>query len=222
MSTVLGLFGSGGGGGEIYITNPFHLPRTLVAGGRLYYKKSITTLNSIQDNNGYGTIMDGPGNMATVEAVTDDTYVTLLDITGSGFMNTLVGLGANTGTTSTIKITVDGTVYNMIHDYAGVAGSKLLIGSYLNTIGNTSQTTNYDPLNSSVSYGFYDGFTLSDTTNNNYGMNVENKLLIPSYVSEAIGLPRLRFNESIKIEVKQNTIYSSGISSKAFVQYTLG
>jgi hypothetical protein len=223
MSTITGLISAGGaGGGATNIVTDINLLT------RVIVQQSLTDLR-------YGTTLYNPGESSyysnpfnynytyQAEATTADTYVTLADITSSsngGYLHCLVTPATIDTESTTIKFTVDGTATEIT--YANGSGSSThVVGIFGGTIPNPQTTTNESHFNT-ANLGHQAGtiWTREDTTNKWYAGS-QNNLICQPWLSQALNLPRLRFESTLKIEIKKSAIGAVVEDNKASAFITL-
>ena len=217
MSTITGLFGGGGGGGAMtnIFTDPTYLMRSFLTSSQL--RTILQNSTSTGDtSSSFWTEVAKANEWYTAILTAANTYVTVADISSAangGFLYNVItnGCTGTFGDTSTIKITVDGTAYEFTGGQNGTSpttNSRFCIGMMLGaySIG-TSDYENYDPFTTYWNYNWDVGDAV-DTTNHVYGSSYRSMLPTAS-TAEGLNLQKVRFESSIKVEVK-STLYQSG------------
>lgn len=225
MSTITGLISAGGAGGGAtnIVTDPNLLSRTVMQQVQIHIRYGTVLYQA-----GESSFYSNPFNYNytyQAEATTADTYVTLADITSSsngGYLHCLVGCGTINGESVTFKFTVDGTATEI---------------TYANSSGNTSThycpcmggfTYNYNsatadqPIYNVADFGHAAGavWAYEDTTNK-WEIGNGGSVMAQPYQTEALNLPRLRFESTLKIEIKKSAIGATVEDNKASAFITL-
>lgn len=145
---------------------------------------------------------------ATGTTSASNVYTTLLDVTSSGgYLFNVISPGArNTGSPRVvwIKLTVDGVVY----EYSMILNSSDLLAFDRFIIGSTYQT---DAGAGSV-YGSYE---------NDFYSTWQSSSLISPHIFINNNVPRLRFNDSLKVECKQEHYATNNYNHYCGVTYKL-
>lgn len=150
---------------------------------------------------------------ASASVVTNDTYVTVCDVTGAGFLYNVVGCANTSAGDAGIKITIDGTVYtyettgNLIStNYRMCVGNPLFVG--VNLIDNQGIGATADGGITSYSGGVF--------------KITGGSLLIPTgFALRTYNIQGVRFDVSLKVECKIEVILGSGITDQCGAQYIL-
>lgn len=205
--------GNGGfsGGGQ-FITDPRRLPRIINSYSYIYIKQALAVSYNTNTST-FWTYLDYCG--AVADFMTTNTYVTVLDVTGAGYIgNMLPPLGTGT-TTCVVKITIDGNEY--IISNTSTSAMRHVIGATLS--GSPDLTGSYN-LRGPGAYhdmGFNNASPDEVSNPNNHVTIIRPDQLL------AYGFPVLLFNEGIKIEMKvienRNTVgylYKCGVTYKLF------
>lgn len=138
------------------------------------------------------TECDKMGNYVT--GMSDDTYATLCDVSGSrpGFMTTIIGPMTDTAypylATTTLKITVDGTEYEFSSEEVYTGG-----GTFRPILGANHQQT---------FYGIDGGIGTGEWW---YARSEPPQIADP-FVRFQQGWPYLNFNSSLKVEIKSDNL----------------
>ncbi len=185
MSTITGLFGGGGGGGamtNIY-TNPTYMMRSFLDPAQ--FRIGHGTGQSVGSTSGsFWTYANLGNEWYTAILTAANTYVTVADISSAangGFLYNVIA-NACTGTfgdSSTIKITLDGTAYEITAAQNGTSPTTNMRFSIGSTLGaysvGTSDYENYDPFTTYWNANFDSGDAV-DTTNHVYGSSYRSML----------------------------------------------
>ena len=160
---------------------------------------SFSLDDNVQVNYGTGTTTNsGSGTFWTyvsnagdyVTGMTNDTYSTLVDISGSdaGFLTTVIGPKTDVFQTftTTMKITVDGTEYEFSSDavYSGGNPARVLLGAVTE--------------NTVIGIGPNGGDEV-------YARTYQPSIVDP-FTSFQAGKPYLNFNTSLKVEIKSDNL----------------
>lgn len=218
MSTITGLFGGGGGGGAMtnIFTNPTYLMRSFLTSSALATVQQNGTVTN-DSSSAFWTEVAKANEWYTAILTAANTYVTVADISSAangGFLYNVIanGCAGTFGDSSTIKITVDGTAYEITGAQNGTSPTtnmRFSIGSTLGTYSvGTSDYENYDPFTTYWNYN-YDIGDAVDTTNHVYGSSYRSMLPTASF-AEGLNFQKVRFESSIKVEVK-SSLYQNGI-----------
>lgn len=118
------------GGGNRWITNPKHLNKQAIAQTRLSLKSAPGTLVD-SSSASFFTALALRGAQTSITVA--DTYVTVANLSGSGFLFNCVSPQHSSTATPTIRITVDGTVYTITPSAAIGATTRLVLGPVVPT-----------------------------------------------------------------------------------------
>ena len=179
--------------------NPDTLPRAVADASAIGFKTAVGTV-VLTNAAGCQTTLATRGATATITA--DDTYVTVCDVTGSGFLFHVLSAAGTASDLRTIKITLDGVVYILATADAIPANSRLVLGAVL---AGTAPTTSTGTLTADpgalVGYNL-DFFAARDGGCPSYGnviyIPTENEVLSRNF-------PAIRFESSLKVEAKSQT-----------------
>jgi len=216
MSTITGLISGGGGGGAMtnIFTDPTYMMRSFLWSAQL--RTNDESINSRSaDQTQFWTQMSNNFEWYSATLTAANTYVTLADIssaTNGGFLYNVIAnacSGQPVAHTSTIKITVDGTAYEFTggQNSASVLNARLCIGMMLGaySVGVTDYE-NYDPF--TTYWNFNSEADSIDTTNNVYSFS--GRSMIPTArFAEGLNFQKVRFESSIKVEVKSTSYFGS-------------
>jgi hypothetical protein len=209
MGIYLGANALGGGGtGGPFVTNPLELPKYSFQNLEMKYSNSAATTNA--GTSAFWTYWDYTRSSATLTAA--DTYVTVGEVTSSpngGFLINVIGNGVPAGTgTVTFRITVDGEEY--IITSGSVPGAAQInwacIGSFLSGI-QPQNSTAYDSRRSGYLNSYWPSVNNEGFLENGfYKPNGYTLGVVP--IDDIFAGPKLRFQETIKVEVK-SSVYST-------------
>ena len=227
MGVYLGsnnLLGGGSGGGSRFYTDVYEMPK-ITAGENTIMVPYGT---SPQYSNAYNFNVMITGHAGTPGAnfpryygnvVSDDTYLTLCDITNStngGVFWNLLGPGTGAANTVlTVKITKDGEdpVEQAFTVESG--GHRLLMGfNYFGFMGSQSTTTTTaraQPFfnNYYSQYRYAPGTQELAAKTQSLANGTGNYFTIPSLQETLVNGTGLRFNESLKLEIKTSSVSTS-------------
>ena len=203
--------------GNRWITNPRHLPLVAVPSALAHAKLSSITSGNLNTAGTYTALaLRGAQTSITVA----DTYATVVDINGAGFLVNVVAPTHSASFTPTIRLTIDGTVYTIAPSAAfGTAALRMILGAYttgFNAIAGAFNPTNNDMVHpNSTNDG---GFELAATG----GVPIVNSGLIALVTPEAAlasGMPVLRFESALKVEVKCSSLSATAVHKQAAAIY---
>lgn len=236
MSSFTGLFSSGGGETNI-VTDPRKLPR--IAASSFLIKVGSTGYAPATGAGFFTAYLIQSDRSAFGVLTASDTYLTLLDVSNSfgGFLNWVLSPEiTTTNNISTVKITVDDVPYEFSYQYNNIVGipsgnrARMIIGGGWSTaqlaLSSGTAAGWIDVLNNFNDFGF-DVYGESqsnwdDPVNKVYGagQTTVNYVAGSSTVDQA-WFPKLRFNSSLKVEVKQQTLSTSNVGHYSACHYTL-
>ena len=210
---------STGGGDSAIVTDPNKLPKIILIGNidsLRYDNDGIST-----SSNSFTSAMYVYG-AAVGNVLNNDTYNTIANITGSGYLLWCLSSTNATAenTVVTIKITVDGNVSEIsgiINQRAAGDRDRLLIGAYTAGVGDSTS-------GSSSSYNSGGDFGASSTYSRfpSSGIQTQPKCgIIRPDAFNFPGMPKLRFETDLKVEMKISTYEANGTSRTAAVSYRL-
>lgn len=207
-------------GGGRWITNPKHLQTTVVAQSSIYLKTALGTSTNCSAANAatFFNAMAIKGAQAPVAVA--DTFVTLANLTGSGFLFNVI-CATNTGAvyTPTIRITVDGVVYTITTSGTIAATYRVVVGPLLPNLPTLSSIaaigTDIISPNSGSDGGFV-GVSVGGlmTFLGNCGIVTPENIM-------AHNMPMLRFESSLLVEMKTSLLASSAGDRIGGVTYRL-
>lgn len=231
MSSITGLISAGGaagGGASHIITDPQKLQKFVFPNVYLKTDLSSTTYTGVST---FWTALGYDSSMYTAVTTTNDTYITIADITSStngGYLWWVISNVVRNGNNdvSTIRITVDGgTPVELSINSTPSGANRMILGSGIsagnavtnsssiggnyfsdyNNIGLDNQVSNYE----SPSDGAYYGGGRNGYLQDNFA------------ALQTLPFERLYFESSIKVEAKQQTYYAGFQGQNAACRITL-
>ncbi len=247
MSTLTSLISAGGGGGGSQthiVTDPRQLNRLAVPADFVSIMTNSANTTSSARYTSQDDFWDGPGlyNLGLgnsvftprVAVTAANTYATLLDTSNAngGYLYWILGLrrAITAGSTSTIKITVDGgEPFEITYtNSTGLADARPFLGSGVsgstnNGLTSGTMTNSNDFWNStSNAMGYKSTFGYEDFTNGFFSANDRQQRLIADFgVLDNANFQKLYFTTSLKIEVKQSVYSTTTNWHKAACLYKL-
>lgn len=201
-------------GGSRYITNPKHLPLMWGNATNAIHLKTAVGTTSARSTTGF--ITNGSYRGASAAITVADTYVTLCDISGAGFMGSVVTpYSSASAAVQSMRITVDGTAYE-ITETAPLADYCLVLGG---SVGQSETATTYGGLVSSPNAYFDSGFNVDRS--NGVPLYAQYLAVFTPEQKIAFGLPVLRFDSSLKVEVKCSVLSATNPQYRGLVTYVL-
>lgn len=201
------LFPSSGGR---FVTNPKHLP--IAAPSGVYVKTASGTLS----DNTLAAFFTALATLGAQSAITvADTYVTVANLKGSGFMFNAIAPMHSAAYVPTIRITVDGVPYTIAPTGNLNTGLRLVVGSL--TAGTpiiTAASGDNQLANGYNDSGFSGGRTSGVLTPASAGIPSEAQIL-------ALGLAALRFETSLLVEMKCNLLSATAVHKQCAVTYRM-
>lgn len=206
-------------GGSRWITNPKHLPVAIVNEANLYLKTSATVTNNFTAVNSATSFTAMALRGAQTSVAIADTYVTLANLTGAGFLFNVI-CATNTGAayTPTLRITVDGTAYTIASSAVVNATFRMVLGALISSVPSVSSAAAIGSDIVLPNAGPDAGFS---------GANVGGlynpataSIMVPEMIL-AYGLPCLRFETSLLVEMKTSLLASSANDRLGGVSYRL-
>jgi hypothetical protein len=143
-----------------------------------------------------------------------DTYLTLCDITGSGVLINVLGPTHSVVFTGSVRITYDGIVKTI--SIASIpAGRRLLVGPYTNGMSQASppESVVTGP-NQFLDYGFDAALVNGVPRAASAGIPTPEQAIM-------YGMPRLRFANALKVEVKASLLSATAVHKQCGVTYRL-
>lgn len=206
--------------GGTFSKNPAHLPLVLTVSAnnvKLKYAQSGWYLDDTNGGvaGGAGTSIARSG--AVVEIAAADTWTTVCDVTGSGFLTAAIAPTYNISAVfaPSLRITVDGVEHVFTAASAPAAYSRLVLGGMPNIDPVVGTTT------SGPGIGDYNDLGFGGAAAHN-GIFVADYVLIPSpqaFIS--LGGRSCRFDQSLKVEAKCSQLGSTAANKAAYAVYQL-
>ena len=189
MADIATKFGLGGGGGGTSLGNNFSDPRKMLKLQTIPYLDNYTSVTRASTTADFWT---GGVAVQGVQLDTDfaaDTYKDLLDISsGAGLVTHIIGPTPAAGDTTTFRVTVDGTAYEISVVVTLASTRAILSPSSFNTDWATNDTRRYT--------------AMLQEESNTQQVVPSNLWNINSLV--AMGCPLLEYTTSLKVEVKNS------------------
>ncbi len=204
------------GGGSRWITNPKHLNCIANPKSSIYAKWSATSQNA-SSASAFFTSLALRGAQASVTVA--DTYVTVANLTGSGFAFDFVSPTHDGTFTPTIRITVDGTVYTLAPSAVFAAGNRMIVGPVTSGAISTSVVATIGSDLSGVNSPSDNGFTGSMVGGVQTIMGIVG-IPTPEFAL-SLGMQALRFESSLLVEMKASGLSASAIDKQCAVTYRL-
>jgi len=220
MSNFSDFFSAGGGGGGGLTNNPLDLPRFYPRHDDLYLKYS--TSNGYPASN--QSFWDEYNQIWTYGVLSaNDTYLTLADVSGAngGVLHHVVGPGSYVQQMyQYIRITVDGTEYEitMRTDPSYYSGARMCLGGFLQGYPGGLGSALEPILNNSNTY--YNNANATPPQGGFISTDGGAYLTLPT-PHQANFLPTLRFESSLKVEVKQQYLRSVHLGTTVGCAYKL-
>jgi hypothetical protein len=149
---------------------------------------------------------------------TANQYSTITDVSGSGghLYTVLTGAVGQTET-SDVKITIDGTVYekHFVRTSTGGTASRIVMGPSMAHNGSSYYTKYLQGYSTSRSYNQPEGHNADY-----YNRSIHTYLTDPITATQ-LGLPSVRFADSLKIEIKHSAVPAAGLARYQGAQYLL-
>lgn len=172
---------------------------------------------------GFYTVIDKVGASANI--IADDTYVTVMDVTGSGGILTHCIGGCNAASTagvqSTFKITVDGVEYVIVGNTSGVDYDDLRM--FLGAMYQGPKISTVADSNSPYLGGYNDyGLGIDVAASNFQAPSIYRGILLSPLNVLLRGFAHVRFINSCKVEIKINDYSTTDLDERVAVAYLLG
>ena len=204
------------GGGSRWISNPKHLNCIANPKSSIYAKGAATSQNA-SSTSAFFTSLALRGAQASVTVA--DTYVTVANLTGSGFAFDFVSPTHDGTFTPTIRITVDGTVYTLAPSAVFAAGNRMIVGPVTSGAISTSTAATIGSDLSGVNSASDNGFTGSMVGGVQTIMGIVG-IPTPEFAL-SLGMQALRFESSLLVEMKASGLSASAIDKQCAVTYRL-
>lgn len=202
--------------GDKYIRDPRLLNLLVQTPAAIKIKNGTTDIAST--DLGFFTALARQGATANVSA--DDTYVTVCDITGAGFFNNAIAPMYDSGNyRATFKFTIDGIVYTIATGASTVPfGTRAVWGC---AIPYSATTTLSNPPHIGVAT-YNDGGVEAAKSGSVIILGTSREILLPNtHFGKLYGLAGVRFDKSLKVEIKISTITNSAVKYTAGAMYAL-
>ena len=208
---------STGGGDSAIVTDPNKLPKIIFDGDSDCIRYNNGNISSTSSN--WSAAIGKYGSKANI--IGDNTYVTVVNVTGSGYLNWCVSSTTDTASNviATIKITVDGNVSEIsgtINQRSSGDKDRFLIGAYTAGLGgNTSGSSSYNSGNDQGAKDPYSSFPAS-------GIQRESRIgILRPDAFNFPGMPKLKFETDLKVEMKISSYIPNGTFRIGAVSYRL-
>ena len=192
-------------------TEPSYMPFSVTAyGNSLIWTNTTTTYDN---SSAFGTALARRGTSTSCANLGANTFKTICDLTGQGYMGEIMlprPYGTNDACVFTVKLTLDGTVYERVSpSMGGWAVNRMFLGYSLDVW--TGSTANSD---GRTFFGYqreYFGNIATYGTDANGGLVNWQKYhqVLPPSVQLARGIPLISFNSSLKVEVKASLAFGN-------------
>lgn len=201
------------GGGSRWITNPKQLNRVSVLTTGL----NIKTTNAVATGShlaGFFTALALRGAQTSIAVA--NTYVTVCNITGSGFLANCISPAHTASHTPTIRITVDGVVYTITPSAAQPVNHRILIGN--TTVGASVGVVEALSPNGGSDNGFWPASVggFNQVTASQVAISIPTPEAALSY-----GLPVLRFESSLLVEMRTDLLSADAVQKQCGASYIL-
>lgn len=198
-----------------WITNPKHMPLVAVSGANLLLKASATASQNATTAAFY-TALALRGAVASISVA--DTYVTVANLTGAGFLMNLVS-PTHTAGFATFRLTIDGTVYTIAPSANQTTTTRMVLGPLVAGYSISATATAAVAGDSVGANAPADpGFSGASTG----GLPLVAFASVPT--PEAIlssGWPALRFESSCVIEMKASLLSGTAVDKQCGATYRL-
>ena len=149
---------------------------------------------------------DRMGAYTANAAMTADTYYTQVDVSGSGYLGTIMTPCLGTGTAShTVKVTIDGTAIERTVDPYGSSTTKVLIFGPPGRLMATTADSGYQKLLRGYNLSIFDSFGSGDYNVENYQETDHTNHLSTTDFMHNMGVPVIPFRDGLKVELKQSS-----------------
>lgn len=148
---------------------------------------------------------DRIGAYVSNASMTADTYYTLVNVTGAGYLGNIVTNALGTGTaTLTTKVTIDGVAIERTIDTYGTNTGRALVFGPPGRLNNANDAGGYDKLLRGFQKSPWDHVGVYSTDNYQYTGNYQYQYLIPTDYMLNLGFPTIPFRTGLKVEIKQS------------------
>lgn len=211
MTTITGSSSGSSGGG----LTPLEMPCEIKFLG--YVAMYVNSTAQLCTGTTFWVALGYTGDYITATP-TADQYSTITDVSGSGgnLYSVLTGAVGHTET-SHVKITIDGTAYekHFLRTGTGSTASRVLMGSSMSHSGSVYYKQYLQGLNTLKAY--------NQPENHNadyYNKGIHSYPFNP-IAGKHLGMPSIRFNDSLKIEIKSSAVPALGLARYQGAQYLL-
>lgn len=213
------LAAASGGRSTMTVTDPNDLPWVVT-----YSIASKVTAGSqyTANNSNFwlsNTYITGEGNRTTIDD--QNIYYTICDVTGSGYFYNAISPGTGTySATITFKFTVDDIVYE-ISNQTVEPNCRVFIGHYLKgwSSGNASYVgAGYSSYSDAGGADYYNIFPNQKALHFPTGQSIS---LASSDIHKLYDLPKLRFENNFKLEVKSTNYNNGSQNNRIWANYKL-
>lgn len=195
-----------------WITNPKHLPVfTCLSSGILLKTNTTTTVSSATSS----FFTKGSYEGASASITVADTYTTICDLTGAGFMGSCVSPAHSAAFSPTIRITIDGMAYTFSSSGNISANFRMAIGAFTPGAVTSTATGGGDKTSSLQDAGF---ISPKDGGLPSLGGF---PTISPPTLNLAEGIPMLRFESGLKVEMKASLLSADPEQVKGLVTYRM-
>ena len=208
------------GGGSRWITNPKHLPIFSITDAGLAVKSAANTV-SVSNAAGFHTAMALQG--ASTSITVADTYVTVANQSGGGFLFHCVSPTHSGAFTPTIRLTLDGVAYTFAPSATFAAQKRLVIGAGTpwgptTTIAGTYSEAQVQLPNSYGDTGFQArvGGVNSRVSAAGNGIGLPEESILMSF-----NMPFLRFESSCLIEMKCSLLSAVAVDKQCSAAFRM-
>lgn len=198
------------------IKDPNRLPIIVALQSNINMKTTATTFTP-SSSSGFYTRMALSGAQSAITVA--DTYVTVADLTGSGILTNCVSPTHTAAFTPTIRITVDGVVYVITTTGDITLAYRLVTGSHTNSASIVPITTasvagDIVGVGSPRDPGWPSALT--------GGRPVTTACYLhPPTTLQSYNMPVLRFNKSLKVEMKASLLSGTATDKECGCAYIL-
>ena len=196
-----------------WVTNPKHLPLNFATANVISMKRAAATI----DTSNVATFWTAFALRGAQTSITGaDTYVTLADISSDngGFLVNVVCPHDSAGTTmQTIRITTDNVVYVIAPTAVLTANSRLVLGPVATNANATLANA------ATIGGGGDAGFSGTAVGGVNNSISL---VVVPPESAMSYGMPVLRFESSLKVEVKCSVLSVTDTAKQCGASWFLG
>lgn len=207
------------GGGSRWITNPKHLNLIVNADNRTQLKTAVGGMANASAA-GFYTGMGHRGAQASISVA--NTYVTLANLTGAGFLFNAVAPMHSAGYTPTMRITVDGVEYLITSSTPLATATRLVLGPLMpggTTAAVASASLAGDIIGPNSPHDA--GFKVDRVAGIAQGDSTTYFSLMTPEVILSLNMQCLRFEQSLKVEMKSDLLSAVAVDKQCGVTYRL-